>query len=265
MNIYQRVNKVMQAVEYVQKDASVSTGGGSYRAVTHDMVLAVLRKAMVEHGIVTVPRLLGHEMLHLRGANPKENGQYSQHLYQATFAVRFVNIENPDDFIEATVQAHANDSGDKAPGKAMSYAVKYAMLKVFGLETGENEEGRFSDRPMFTEEQREKYHILLESENAVEFLCMEKEVGPEVWSALHNSFPDGKKSNGKRAAAALTAAGWDEIALTANKLKDYINANDTAGILETVEAMGPTERRLVGNRLNEHEIDTIRSVKELAA
>ena len=52
MNIYQRINEVRKEVEYVQKDASVSAGGGGYKAVTHDMVTAVLRKSLVKHGIV---------------------------------------------------------------------------------------------------------------------------------------------------------------------------------------------------------------------
>ena len=51
-NIYQRINAVMKDVEYVQKDAAITGGGVNYKAVTHDMVTAVVRKSMVEHGIV---------------------------------------------------------------------------------------------------------------------------------------------------------------------------------------------------------------------
>jgi hypothetical protein len=41
-----------------------------------------------------------------------------------------------------TLPSHALDNGDKAPGKAISYATKYALLKTFLLETGEDEESR---------------------------------------------------------------------------------------------------------------------------
>lgn len=37
------------------------------------------------------------------------------------------------------------DNADKAPGKALSYAKKYAMLKLFEIETGENDESRYYD------------------------------------------------------------------------------------------------------------------------
>jgi hypothetical protein len=43
------------------------------------------------------------------------------------------------------VSAHANDQGDKAPGKALSYAVKSAILKVLMIETGESDESRNID------------------------------------------------------------------------------------------------------------------------
>lgn len=266
MNIYQRINAVMKKVEYVQKDATVSTGGGSYRAVTHDMVLAVLRKAMVEFGIVTRPDLLRGEFIYTRGPNPKEDkSQHSLHLYQGEYAVHFVNIDQPEDCLTVTVSAHANDNGDKAPGKALSYAVKYAMLKVFGLETGENEEARFSDRPLYTPEQKERFDALLESKQALEFLCMEKQVGPDIWAALHNSFPEGKKVLGKRQATDLTKAGWEAVENTAATITGFIDSHDTGGLLETIAELNPTEKKLVAARLKPHEIDAIKKVQELAA
>jgi hypothetical protein len=138
-NIYQRINAVMKSVEYVQKDATVDTGRGSYKAVSHDMVLAVLRKAMVEQGIVVRVEQISSAMLQMKNAENK------QHLYSGDYAVHFHNMDKPEDYLTAVVNSHAADNQDKAPGKAMSYAVKYAMLKTFGLETGENDEGRLAE------------------------------------------------------------------------------------------------------------------------
>ena len=55
MNLFQRINEVRKAIDYIRKDKSVSTGGGSYKAVTHDMVTAMVRDHMVKHGIVSYP------------------------------------------------------------------------------------------------------------------------------------------------------------------------------------------------------------------
>ena len=136
MNIYQRINAVRKAIGYIQKDKSVSTGGGSYKAVTHDAVTGMIRQHLIEQGIVIVPS-------QTTGVFHQKEPEAKQRLYEASYVVRFVNEEKPDDFIEVNVFSHALDNGDKAPGKAISYATKYAMLKLFSIETGDDEESRY--------------------------------------------------------------------------------------------------------------------------
>jgi hypothetical protein len=136
MNLLQRINEVRKGIDYIQKDKSVSTGGGSYRAVTHDTVTAMVRAHMVEHGIVVWPFLVDSQSM------PKEDGS-KQFRYQATYDFTFANIEDAADQVIIRIEAHAMDNADKAPGKALSYAAKYALLKVFNIETGEDEESRF--------------------------------------------------------------------------------------------------------------------------
>ena len=125
LNIYQRLNEVRKVVKYVQKDAQVAN---QYKAVTHDKVTSVTREHFVAQGIMIVPNLMTSSM--------------DNDLYSGLFEVRFVNIEDPRDLLPVTVEAHGADKSDKAPGKALSMATKYAILKVLSLETGENEESR---------------------------------------------------------------------------------------------------------------------------
>lgn len=136
-NIYQRINAVQRAIGYIQKDRSVSTGGGSYKAVSHDAVIAMLRPHLIERGIVVSTSLgLDSEFdLPIEGSK--------QRLFRAKFVVSFINIDDPQDRLMVTIPSHALDSGDKAPGKSISYATKYALLKTFALETGEDEESRY--------------------------------------------------------------------------------------------------------------------------
>jgi len=154
MNIYQRINAVMKEVEYVQKDGHISGGGANYKAVTHDNVTAVLRPHLVKFGIVVRVSQVKGKILQMRAPSqvkgkilqmraPKED--IKMHLYQGEYDISFVNIDKPEEMVTVRQQAHANDNGDKAPGKAESYATKYAMLKTFSLETGENEEGRYAE------------------------------------------------------------------------------------------------------------------------
>lgn len=140
-NIYQRINKVMSEVEYVKKDKAVSGGGASYKAVTHDQVVSAVRSSLVKNGIAIEPKQISGEFLVLRDMNAKP-APVKMGLYTGSYEINFVNIDKPEERTSITVQAHANDNGDKAPGKAMTYAVKTAVVKQFYLETGEDDESR---------------------------------------------------------------------------------------------------------------------------
>lgn len=136
MNIYQRINEVRKSIGYVQKDKSVSTGSGSYKAVTHDQVTGMVRKALIDNGVIVVADTK-ESVFHAKETDAK------QRLYEATYVIHFVNMDQPEERISMTMNAHALDNGDKAPGKALSYATKYAILKLFNIETGEDEESRY--------------------------------------------------------------------------------------------------------------------------
>lgn len=137
-NIYQRLNEARRRVAYIQKDKAVSTGSsGSYKAVTHDQVVAMTRNALIDLGVMVIPSLIECDM------NPPI-GDKAQRLFESTFSVAFINEDNPDDSVVIQLPAHAMDSGDKAPGKAASYVVKMAILKVLMIETGESDESRYA-------------------------------------------------------------------------------------------------------------------------
>lgn len=161
MNIYQKINKVMQEVQYVQKDKAVTGGGQNYKAVTHDQVVSVCRESLVNNGIVIFPNQLEGEFLVKRDLNlptPVKMG-----LYSGKYEINFVSIDDPESRITLTVEAHAQDNGDKAPGKALTYATKSAILKVLNLETGENDESRAEQADIHTinEEQQATLFNLL--------------------------------------------------------------------------------------------------------
>ncbi len=119
-NIHQRLAAAMDDVKYIQKEDS-SIG---YKIVSHDKVTAKVRPALLNHGIVYYPVDLQHV----------NNGNRAEVL----LTVRFVNIDDPADFFDVPSLGYGIDKQDKGPGKAISYAVKYALLKAMGLETGED-------------------------------------------------------------------------------------------------------------------------------
>jgi len=153
LNIYQRINAVMKEVEYVQKDRAVSGGGQNYKAVTHDQVVSVARKALVNHGVMIAPSQVEGQFLVMRDVNATPQ-PVKMGLYSGWYEIAFINIDNGEDRITVKIEAHAQDNGDKATGKALTYATKAAILKVLCLETGENDESReeLRDTAMIDEE-----------------------------------------------------------------------------------------------------------------
>lgn len=136
MNIYQRVNEVRKAVDYLIKDKKVE----SYMAVTHDAVTAAVRGHFVEHGVMIVPAQVIQSAVVLTGTMTARSTPFIR--FEVRYRFEVVNVDDPKDKFSVEIEAHALDHGDKAPGKALSYAKKYAMLKLLEIETGEDEEGR---------------------------------------------------------------------------------------------------------------------------
>jgi hypothetical protein len=121
LNLHQRMAAVMQAVTYIQKE---SKQGMQYKIVSHDKVTAKVRPALLANGVIYYP---------IR-CDTAQNGNRTE----CNMTVRFANIDDPQDFIDVESCGHGIDTQDKGPGKAQSYAVKYALLKALGLETGDD-------------------------------------------------------------------------------------------------------------------------------
>jgi hypothetical protein len=139
LNVYQRINEVRKQVAYLRKVKSVSEGGG-YKVVTHDQVTGELREHLITYGIVIEPPSFLSGQTVPTGTTTAKGVPFVR--LEATYAIDFVNSDKPEERVSKHVYVHAIDQGDKAPGKAMSYATKAAMLKMFNIETGEDEEER---------------------------------------------------------------------------------------------------------------------------
>jgi len=162
LNIYQRINAVMKEVEYVKRG---SAGQGT--GVLYDEVIAQLRASLIKHGIIVVTEKFGESR-----ARTTAKGHY---VYECDFSVKYINMDNPEDCFNTVVEAHAMDTGDKATGKAITYATKASLVKVFSIETGENDESRaeMQDLSLITEEKAQE----LESK-----MTMTDDSGNVVWN-----------------------------------------------------------------------------------
>jgi len=142
-NIYQRLNAVMKQVSYIQKeDKKVNN---QYTYVSHDAVTAKCRQAFVEHGIIVLPTVTDSKTDHY--VSTMGGREVTVYRTEVKLTTVFVNIDNKEDACQIQSIGMGLDTQDKAPGKAVSYAFKYALLKALCLETGDDPERDTKDMP----------------------------------------------------------------------------------------------------------------------
>lgn len=133
LNIYQRIHAIMQDLTYIQKGEKKVNNQYSY--VSHDDVSKEVHKVAVKHRVdISVDVVESSIELVATKAGP-------QFLSKAKVDVTFLNIDDPQDFTcSKGMFGMGLDPQDKGPGKAISYACKFACLKRFLLETGDDPE-----------------------------------------------------------------------------------------------------------------------------
>lgn len=147
MNLYQKINAVMKKVQTVHKGAKISMGGGSYSAVSHDDVTALLHLPCAEIGIVLVPNVITSEITSELKAPDKYGNIKKEYQSSVIVELTAINSDEPNERLTIKMPAYALDMGDKACGKSISMATKYAYLKLFMLESIDEEEQRPQYQP----------------------------------------------------------------------------------------------------------------------
>ena len=188
-NIYQRVNAIMKDCEYLQKDSA-----GMGKGVKYDDVIAMLRPLLIEHGVVI--KVNEVDFCHLEGL-----GSGKMNLFQGSYELTLINMDKPDESIIHSSTGHGMDTGDKAPGKAHTYAVKIMLTKAFALETGEDEESR-------AEKMDTKNVISSEQYSELEAFLIEEKDNKKVWNSTHRKVLTAYKIGDIRN---LPASKFDEV------------------------------------------------------
>lgn len=121
-NVFQKLVGIMSELDYVAKGDK--TVNGQYRFVSHDQVTAKVHPLLVKYGVAIIPSI----------DEVKQEGNRTT----VKLLCVFLNSDNPSDQFTICSYGQGVDGGDKGIGKAYSYAYKYALLKTFCLETGDD-------------------------------------------------------------------------------------------------------------------------------
>ena len=137
MNIYEKLSKITSEISTVAKNLSVEAGKSSYKAVGEADVLAAVKPIEAKYGVYSYPykrQVIDSGEI----VSTTKYGDRKQLYLRVETVYRFVNIEKPEEFVEITTYGDGVDTQDKAPGKAMTYADKYALLKAYKIQTGDD-------------------------------------------------------------------------------------------------------------------------------
>lgn len=154
MNIYQKMAAVTAELQTVAKNLMVETGRGkSYKAVSERDIIDAVKPLEEKHGIYSYP--CGREVLESQTLESESeyNGKVTKRTSFFTrikTTYRFVNVDEPTDYMETVTFAEGIDSQDKGSGKAMTYGDKYALMKVYKISTGDDPDQTASEDVKYT-------------------------------------------------------------------------------------------------------------------
>lgn len=174
MNIYEKLLAITDELSAVAKNLNVGEGRSSYKAVGEADVLAAVKPLEFKYKVYSYPysrRIVDTNIMTTTTTYKDTTKETNKLFMRIETGYRFVNVENPDEYIDVTTYGDGVDSQDKAPGKAMTYSDKYALLKAYKIITGEDpdqyksEEGTFKEmKPEPSREWRDKvYNYAIEN------------------------------------------------------------------------------------------------------
>jgi ERF superfamily protein len=120
--IFELIPKVIASVKSVGKNRK-SEQGYWFRGI--DDLMAAVRPALVENNIFIMPQVIEHQ----REQRPTRDNKGS--LNYSILTVKHTFFAPDGSSVECITVGEAMDSGDKSSNKAMSAAMKYALIEVF--------------------------------------------------------------------------------------------------------------------------------------
>lgn len=144
LNIYQRLLKITEELKTVEKNLSVQVSAkNSYKAVSERDVLDAVKPLEAKYGVYSYAydrKIIdsGELTSTKKDYQTGEIKEQKQLYMRLEVTYRFVNVDNPQEYIEIKTYGDGIDTGDKATGKAMTYADKYALLKAYKISTGDD-------------------------------------------------------------------------------------------------------------------------------
>ncbi len=180
MNIYEKMLKATEEIRTVAKNLEVGIGKNQYKAVGEADVLNAVKPIEAKLGIYSYPlsrKIVDTNVFTTTSEYQGKTTERSNLFMRLETVYRFVNVENPEEFIDITTYGDGVDTQDKAPGKAMTYSDKYALLKAYKIGTGDDPDQNPSQEGKFKEPKEKEIKEISEKKiNKVQIASVQAEL-----------------------------------------------------------------------------------------
>ena len=189
MTIFEKMLAITAELQTVAKNLMVGEGRSQYKAVSEGDVLAAVKPLEIKYGVYSYPvkrTVIDSGEIVSKNVYKGEEKETRRLWLRVETVYRFVNTENPDEYIEITTYGDGVDSQDKAPGKAMTYSDKYALLKAYKIQTGDDPDANASE-PLARIEKKPASDAV---KGVIKSLCDKHGVNFEKWLGQNGSTYD---------------------------------------------------------------------------
>lgn len=134
--IYKKMIDVMREIGAVGKDQKNQTQGFKFRGI--DQFVNAAHPALTKNGIFVTTEVLekGEFLKDVERSSGKKG--VDKHV---SLTMKYTFHADDGSSVSSTIAAEGLDSGDKATNKALSAALKYALIQTFMVPTEDMEEG----------------------------------------------------------------------------------------------------------------------------
>ena len=142
LNIYEKMSFITTEMAVIEKNLKVAVNAkNSYKAVSERDVLDNVKPLEAKYRVYSYPlkREITDKDTLVKETEYNGNITRTNTLFMRLNTIyRFINMDKPEEYIDIDTFGDGLDTGDKAPGKAMTYADKYALMKAYKISTGDD-------------------------------------------------------------------------------------------------------------------------------
>lgn len=246
MNLWEKMAKITEEMGVVQKNFEVTSGYRTYKAVSERDVLDNVKVLETKYRVYSYPFSRDIKELDFEYFKDKKPT-----VIRVETVYRFVNIDKPDETLDITSYGDGIDTQDKAPGKAMTYADKYALMKAYKISTGDDPDAEGSpDTPVTPPKKLESKKATAEQIAKIKEMISEDRL-PKMLKAF-----DVEKLEDLSELDALRAIKLEEnkIALEAKEAKEKVEAK----VEEVAEKVEETVEK--AKKVSKEQVEQIKSL-----